>query len=105
MANNGPFNIEEIRGSRGEMTAIDALQSLGITTNDMADRILGSEFLILDERLQLAGQSLVFDEQGMSAKDGAILGAELFGNGSLVRLSLSGRGAQSTPHALNFFGD
>ena len=82
-----------------EVAALDALQRLGVAADDAADGVLGGELLLLDERLDLADQAGVLDEQGVGAEDGAVLLAEPVGDGLLLFAGGGGGGGQRLAQA------
>ena len=73
---------------------LEAFQRLGVAADDAADGVLGGVILLADEALDLADQLGVLDEQGVGGEDGAVLLAELCGDGLLVVAGSRGGGGE-----------
>ena len=102
VAEDALFDVEQV-GRRGvaRWPPLDALQRLGVAAHDAADGVLGGEVLVADQRLDLADQGRVLEQQGVGAEDGAVLVAELGGDGLLVSRASRGGGGQGLAQALD----
>ena len=84
MFQDGPFDVEQVGRARGQVAPLEIPQGLGIAADDPAHGILGGEMLFADMGLDLAGQSGILDEDGMSPEDGAVLLAQPLVDGFLL---------------------
>src|SRR5262249_13842008 len=79
-----------------------ALERLDVPPHDAADGVFGGVVVLADERFDLLDQSRILDEEGVSAKNGAVLLAELGTDGVLVGACFLGGGFEGLAQAGNF---